>query len=224
MPNQVPPKTASLRYERVFLRAGFRYIIGIDEAGRGPWAGPLVSAAVCLPVQEKDLRTCLLGVQDSKMMAARQRDELQIKIKEVALTWGIGTASTDEINKYRLSHALHLTMQRALEQALAKVNFEPDILLLDYIRWHEQTRYETRSLVKGDRKSLSIAAASVLAKTYRDQQMEAYDLQYPEYGFAQHKGYGTKQHRHALEKFGVSPIHRTYYKPIQAIVAQHAQA
>ena len=208
-------KTASLVHERHYYRLGCRVIFGIDEAGRGPWAGPVAAAAVALPLQRSDLAKCLAGVRDSKAMSAGQRSLLVDKIKDIALAWGLGHSSAGEIDRLGIVGATKTAMQRALDHALAGSGLEPDCLFLDYMLLPERRDIPQVSIVSGDRHSLSIAGASVMAKVWRDGFMLELDGQYPQYGFARHKGYGTAAHRQALERYGPSPYHRRHYKPVQ---------
>ena len=197
---------------------GCRTIFGIDEAGRGPWAGPVAAGAVALPLSRKDLNKALAGVRDSKMMTPLQRAALVDTIKEVALAWGIGHATAREIDEMGILPATKTAMQRALDNALEDSDLEPDCLFLDYMLWPERRDIPQVSIVSGDQHSLSIAAASVLAKVWRDEFMLELDAEFPHYGFAKHKGYGTTEHRLALEKYGATEFHRQYYKPIQLIL------
>ena len=208
-------KTASLVHERHYYRLGCQTIFGMDEAGRGPWAGPVAAAAVALPLQRHDLAKCLAGVRDSKEMSSRQRSLLGEKIKDIALAWGIGHSSVSEIDRFGIVKASKLAMGRALDKALAGNNLEPDCLFLDYMLLPERRDIPQVSIVSGDKYSLSIACASVIAKVWRDAFMLELDAQCPQYGFAKHKGYGTAAHRQALAQHGPSPYHRHYYKPIQ---------
>ena len=218
MPNKKRKlKTASLRHEKNYYAHGCKYIFGMDEVGRGPWAGPVTVGAVCLPVMRKDLLQKLEGVRDSKDMTPLQRSTLDQKIKDVALAWGIGSVSAKEIDEIGINPATKVAMQRALDQALQGAEIEPDCLFLDYVLWPERRDIPQVSIIGGDRHSLSIAAASVLAKVSRDEYMIEMDAKYPQYGFALHKGYGTAKHQAALEEYGPSPIHRMYYKPLQAL-------
>ena len=199
------PKTASLYHERQYLRAGCHCIIGIDEAGRGPLAGPVAAAAVALPLERKDLSSLLRGVRDSKDMSARQREAVDATIKELAVAWGIGCSSAAEIDRQGIVPATKAAMQRALEQALANSHIQPDCLFLDYMLWPERRDIPQVSIVDGDKHSLSIASASVIAKVWRDARMRELDACYPQYGFARHKGYATDAHRRALRRFGPVP-------------------
>jgi ribonuclease HII len=190
----------------------------MDEAGRGPWAGPVAAAAVMLPLERDDLPLLLKGIKDSKQMTPLQRQNAVETIKTTALTWGIGSASPAEINTLGLTAALKLAMQRALDQALTSQAWPLEYLLLDFFKWPEMAHIQQKHLKGGDQVSLSIAAASVLAKTWRDAYMDELAQQYPHYGFEQHKGYGTTQHHAALKKYGVSAVHRHNYRPIAALL------
>lgn len=212
------PKTASLIHERNYYKMGCRVIFGIDEAGRGPWAGPVSAGAVALPLQRTDLNKALAGVRDSKMMTPLQRQTLVDTIKEVALAWGVGHATAREIDDMGILPATKTAMQRALANALEGKDFEPDCLFLDYMLWPERRDIPQVSIVSGDQHSLSIACASVIAKVWRDEFMLELDAEFPQYGFANHKGYGTSEHRQALEKYGATEFHRQYYKPIQMLL------
>jgi ribonuclease HII len=210
-------KTASLKHERKYLTLGYKRIIGIDEVGRGPWAGPVVAGAVCLPLEYiATLPTLLKGVRDSKQMTPLQREKLSETIKDVAVIWGIGSASAQEIDAVGINPANQLAMRRALDDALKKANFRPDCLFLDDMFLPEIREIPQVSMIEGDARSLSVAAASVLAKVWRDSYMVELDSELPHYGFADHKGYGTERHRQALEQYGPSPVHRMYYKPLQS--------
>lgn len=205
-------RTASLMYEHQFQQSGCHNIMGFDEAGRGTWAGPVVAAGVCLPLQRKDLSKILTGGRDSKQMTPRQRTLLAEKIKAIAAAWGVGSASNAEIDELGIVAATKLAMKRAYDSA----NFRPDCLLLDSLAWPEM-HIPQICLVKGDTLSLSIAAASILAKVWRDQHMLALDQQYPQYEFGVHKGYGTAKHQAALRAFGPSPLHRMTFAPLRAL-------
>jgi ribonuclease HII len=208
-------KTASLSYEHSLRAQGYQIIAGIDEAGRGAWAGPVVAGAVCLPLERADLPTALAGVRDSKQLSPRARARLVQGIRETALAWGIGAAEHSEIDALGIVPATCLAMQRALEDAVRRFPaIRPDFLLLDTIRW-TSLRQKHLALVKGDQLSLSIAAASVLAKVYRDTLMVEMDAQYPGYDFAAHKGYGTARHQAALRAQGPSAVHRMSFSPMR---------
>lgn len=212
---QLAKPTASLSLEAGLRARGHRWIAGIDEAGRGAWAGPVAAGAVVLPLDRVDLAEALEGVNDSKKLTARTRESLIDQIKATALAWGVGRAEAGEIDKLGIVPATCLAMQRALDQVRQIV--APDFLLLDSIRWPELERSDLphQAIIHGDSLSLSIAAASVLAKVTRDAWMVDYDCQYPQYGFAQHKGYGVPQHQAALKEFGACPLHRMSFAPLR---------
>ena len=182
---------------------------GVDEAGRGAWAGPVAAGAVILPMRVDILQT-LSGVRDSKCMTPLQRSKWAVQIKQAALGWAVGSANNSEIDEMGILNATRLAMQRAVES----LPVIPDHLLLDAVILRDMQISQT-SLFKGDAISLSIAAASVLAKTWRDDGMTRLDQNYPGYGFAQHKGYGTRLHRDCLGRLGPCPVHRVSYKPVQ---------
>lgn len=219
MPARKPAQTASLKHEQHFLAVGCRYIMGIDEVGRGPWAGPVVAAAVCLPIWETNLQKQLKGVRDSKVMTHLQRVCYVEAIRETAVSWGLGLASAEEIDHVGLIPASKLSMLRALDAAQEQASLQIDLLLLDYMVLPERREIPQFSIVKGDAQSLSIAAASVLAKVWRDDYMSKMAETYPEYGFEKHKGYGTEAHREVIQKHGICPLHRLSYQPIQQILA-----
>jgi len=193
-----------LHYEAEFWRVGLRYVAGMDEAGRGALAGPVSVAAVMLPDRSPRLAQVLRGVNDSKQLTPLKRAQLTPRIQASALCWGIGFASSPEIDTLGIVTATRLAALRALE-ALSRF---PDALLTDFRLELPELDTPQVALVKGDRQSLSIAAASILAKTARDQYMCELDSQYQGYGFALHKGYGTLKHRQMIAQIGYSPIHR----------------
>ena len=200
----------NLEAERRLWALGYFYVAGLDEAGRGPWAGPVVAAAVVLPPARADLAQALAGVDDSKRLSPRARARLYDRIQDVALAVGVGMASADEIDAMGIVPATRLAMHRAL----AALPYTPDYLLLDHIRLPE-VNIPQESFTRGDARVLSIAAASIIAKVTRDRIMEELDARYPGYGFAQHKGYGTAAHREALRRLGPSPIHRRTWAPVR---------
>ncbi len=210
-------KTASLAFEYDLLARGYRWIVGIDEAGRGAWAGPVAAGAVCLPLERDDLMQTLEGVRDSKLLTAHARERLIDAIKTTACGWGVGRAEAGEIDSSGIVPATRLAMQRAVANMIADFpQVDPEFLLIDSIKWRGLPDRDVpyQAIVKGDQLSLSIAAASVLAKVTRDPWMVAYDAEYPQYGFAAHKGYGVPQHRVALRDHGASPLHRMSYRPL----------
>ena len=178
--------------------ASFSAICGIDEAGRGPLAGPVVAGAVILP---KGCR--ILYINDSKKLSAKKRDELYDEIRERAIAVGIGIADNKRIDEINILQATY----EAMREAIASLNEKPDILLNDAVKI-PKIDIKQVPIVKGDAKSQSIAAASIIAKVTRDRIMEAFDILYPEYGFSGHKGYGSAAHIEALKKYGPCPIHR----------------
>lgn len=195
-------KNPPLNYEKGLWALGYRYIGGIDEAGRGAWAGPVAAAVVVLPADAGVLRS-LSGVRDSKCMTPRQRERAVPIIKTESLAWGIGFSSSLEIDEMGILPATRQAIMRALEM----LPLFPEYLLLDYIHWRGLA-HPHLALIKGESQSLSIAAASVLAKTARDSIMRDMEDQYPGYGFTRHKGYGTAQHRAAIIRLGLCHIHR----------------
>ena len=192
-------------------KKGFSRIAGGDEAGRGPWAGPVFSAFVILPEDYN-----LPGLDDSKKLSREQRRRLFVQIKAIAISYGIGQASHEEIDAINILEATRLAFQRAFDQMVP----QPDYVLLDYIKlpWLQLPSF---SLAKGESHSDSIAAASILAKEARDQLMEQLDQQYPGYGFGKHMGYGTPAHQKALAEMGPCTIHRKSFKPIKKLLSNH---
>ena len=176
------------------------------------------AGAVALPIARNDLTKVLSGVRDSKDMTPLQRANLVDTIKETALAWGVGHATAREIDDMGIISATKTAMQRALATAMETSKLTPDCLFLDYMLWPERREIPQVSIVSGDQHSLSIACASVLAKVWRDNFMLELDAEFPHYGFADHKGYGTTKHRLALEKHGPTEFHRQYYKPIQMLL------
>jgi len=196
------PPEPDLSFEQALWQAGIESVAGIDEAGRGALAGPVAAAAVILP-SEWEISGRLNGVRDSKQLTPSQRETARGKILQYAKAWGVGFATAEEIDHMGILPATRLAASRALEA----ITLPAAHLLLDYLFLPEISIPQT-ALTKGDCRSLSIAAASILAKTSRDALLRELDLTYPGYGFAAHKGYGTNAHREALLHLGVSPIHR----------------
>lgn len=190
----------TLEFEKNLWTSGFARIAGVDEAGRGAWAGPVAAAAVIMPI-DPTLSQELSRVRDSKLMTPLARQTWAPRIQESALAWGVGFASAGEIDSLGIVPATKLAAMRAFE------NLAPDYLITDYLVFREIDLPQT-ALVKGDQRSLSVAAASVLAKTARDVFMCELDGVYPAYGFAQHKGYGTRLHQEAIKKWGLCDCHR----------------
>ena len=200
--------TPDLKFEQGLWQSGLRFIAGLDEAGRGALAGPVAVGAVILPEDNPHLASTLNGLRDSKLMTPLARSRLAPLIQTSARTWGVGFASADEIDELGIVASTRLAASRALEA----LTIFPDYLLTDFRLELPELDVSQTSLVKGDQKSLSIAAASVLAKTARDALMRELDGQYPGYELARHKGYGTVIHRTAIARLGYSPIHRKSFK------------
>ncbi len=209
--------TAGLKRELELVALGKRQIVGIDEAGRGAWAGAVYAGAVILPLENPELALMLAGVRDSKQMTPSSRARLISTIKMHAVAWGVGFASCTEIDTLGIVPATCLAMHRALEQASQTAS--PDYLMIDSIKCVDPYTWELpyESIVGGDRLSLSIAAASVLAKVSRDEHMREMHLVYPAYGFSQHKGYGTASHRAAIQEHGACAIHRMTFAPMRGM-------
>jgi len=201
------PPAPTLEYEGALWLKGFTRVAGLDEAGRGALAGPVYAAAVILPPNVDGLAQTLSGVRDSKQLNPRQRESLAPLIRERALAWGIAWAEVEEIDQLGIASTSRLAFCRALN-ALSQ---NAEHLLLDYFSLPEVQLPQT-ALVKGDQRSLSIACASILAKTARDTFMRAQSERYPAYGFAQNKGYGTSAHHQALREYGPSPLHRKSFR------------
>ena len=194
-------KTCPNDYEHAFWKEG-KYVLGLDEAGRGPLAGPLSAAGVIFPIGYENP-----DIYDSKSLSEKKRDALYETIVEDALWFEIIEVGVEEIDK--------LNIYRADQKAFGEIASHSfaDVILTDAMPLPEEKR-EVIDLVKGDQKSISIAAASILAKVTRDRIMKAYDELYPQYGFAKNKGYGTKQHMEAIDQYGITPIHRRSFGPV----------
>ena len=191
------------------LRAqGYRLIAGIDEAGRGPLAGPVVAAAVILPPEERP--SWLSLVRDSKQLTQLRREAIFDCIVESGIAFGVGVVSHEVIDERGIAPATRLAMRYAVEQ----LSTRPDYLLIDYMRL-PGVRIPQKGVVDGDSICVSIAAASIVAKVTRDRLMVELDGRYPGYGLAQHKGYGTREHLEALQKLGPCPIHRKTFQPVR---------
>ena len=196
-----------LCFEKALWSEGFRNVAGVDEAGVGPLAGPVVAAAVILPLGCK-----ISGLDDSKKISrGSEREELESRIKKEARGWAVGQAEAEEIDRLNIYRAGILAMRRAVEG----LDIRPDYLLVD-ARAIPEYSCPQRGVVRGDALSMSIAAASILAKTFRDRVMLELDALYPGYGLAAHKGYPTSEHLNALRRLGPSQIHRRSYGPVRA--------
>ncbi len=199
--------------EARFWAAGRRLVAGLDEVGRGAWAGPVYAAAVILP-QEGEARAALEGVRDSKLLSPVQRARLALRILEVALAAAVGRAEAVEVDTLGIVPATRLAMRRAL----AALPLSPDALILDALRL-PTVRLPQEAFPCADAHSLSVAAASILAKVRRDDWMATVaERDFPGYGFAQHKGYGVRQHQLALADLGVCPLHRRTFRPVALVM------
>lgn len=199
---------AKMDFDRSFKSLSGDLVCGIDEAGRGPLAGPVVTAAVILP---EDCSR-LIGLDDSKKLSKAKRDQLAELIKEIAVSFAVHVQPPEKIDELNIYQATKFSMIEAANRLQPK----PDIILADAMMIDAGRRCE--SIIKGDAQSLSIAAASILAKTGRDAIMDAYAEQYPAYGFDRHSGYGTKDHVAALNQFGPCPIHRKSFEPVKSLL------
>ena len=208
-PDEQQRLTELTQFEREARKSGFSFIAGIDEAGRGPLAGPVVSAACILPPD-----FYLPGINDSKKLTPKRRSALyEAIISNPLIHYGVGVVSHEEIDKINILQATKLAMRRAVDQLKQK----PDFLLIDAVELKDQP-IPFLNLIKGDCRSQSIAAASVIAKETRDRMMLEFDEQWPDYGFAKHKGYGTKSHGEAIATLGPCPIHRLTFEPIKSFI------
>ena len=197
-----------IEYEAKAARQGFRNISGVDEAGRGPLAGPVVAAAVIFSPNIN-----IVDLDDSKKLSPKKREELFLEIKDRATTYGVAVIGHRIIDEINILQAARLAMKQAVDQ----LNPIPDLLLIDGNQKIEST-LDQWAIVKGDSKSLSIAAASVLAKVTRDRIMDDYHKLYPQYEFNRHKGYGTKLHRTLIQEYGPCPIHRSKFKGVSEYI------
>ena len=203
----------SLEKEQALFKQGFSFIAGIDEAGRGAWAGPVVAAAVILPINTPAPLHRLIGVKDSKQMTAKQRDNFFDLIYENAIAVGVGVTSPKYIDEHRIVAAT----KHAMTQAVSKLSTQPQYLLIDAVPL-SHIPLPQKAFYKADSISLSVAAASVIAKVSRDRLMVLLSKSYPDYGFEKHKGYGTKFHQQSLRIQGICKIHRRSFAPIQAAI------
>lgn len=208
MPGTVGPLAL---FDREKTGRGQRLLAGVDEAGRGCWAGPVIAAAVILPD-----RWCPDGLDDSKKLTALQREIFYEQIQASALSWGACAVSSVEIDR---TNILRATL-RAMAGAVARLNPQPDLILVDGLQVPD-VECPAEAVVRGDSTSASIAAASVVAKVLRDRVMTAWDVRFPGYGFASHKGYGAASHRQALVRLGPCPLHRFSYRPVAELDQGH---
>ena len=195
-------------YEQNLINRGYKFICGIDEAGRGPLAGPLVSAAVILDSDNSDFFDL---IKDSKMLSAKKREQAFELILANAKSWAIGVVTNIELDKHGLAFANKIAMKRAWKH----LKIKPNYILSDYMaKVYFETPFEL--IIDGDKKILSVAAASIIAKVFRDRMMDAFARKYPAYGFELHRGYGTKLHLEKIAELGPCEIHRKTFKPIKA--------
>jgi len=197
-------RLCSSRFERAARQQGWTRIAGIDEAGRGALFGPVVAAAVILNPKRR-----IVGLDDSKKLTPERRAELAPRIREHALAWAVAEVDAQRIDAWNIYQASRQAMTAALQQ----LSIPPDYLLIDAMEL--DVLVEQKSLIKGDARSVSIAAASILAKTHRDMRMAEWDAVYPQYGLARHKGYATADHLEALRVHGPSPLHRQSFAPVR---------
>ena len=198
-----------LAYEKELYKQGYEYICGTDEAGRGPLAGPVVAAAVILP---KNM--IIEGVNDSKQLTEKKREELFDVIMDKALAVGVAFVDNKKIDEINILEASRLAMMEAIK----KLKIKPDYILSDCMKMN--IGIPVNPLVKGDALSINIAAASIIAKVTRDRYMDEMDKKYPNYGFKLHKGYPTKAHIEAIKKYGITDIHRVTFKPIKTMLIE----
>jgi ribonuclease HII len=197
-------RLCSSRFERAARQLGWTRIAGLDEAGRGALFGPVVAAAVILNPKRR-----IVGLDDSKKLVPERRAELAVRIREHAVAWAVAEVDSQRIDAWNIYQA----SRQAMTAALLELTVTPDYLLIDAMEL--DVLIEQRSLIKGDARSVSIAAASILAKTHRDRRMEEWDSVYPQYGLARHKGYGTADHLEALRQHGPTPMHRQSFAPVR---------
>jgi ribonuclease HII len=197
-------RLCSSRFERAARKLGWTRIAGLDEAGRGALFGPVVAAAVILNPRRR-----IVGLDDSKKLPADRRTQLAERIREHALAWGVAEVDAQRIDAWNIYQASRQAMTAALQQ----LRIRPDYLLIDAMQL--DVLIEQKSIIKGDARSVSIAAASILAKTYRDARMQEWDATYPQYGLARHKGYATPDHLEALRLYGPTPLHRYSFAPVR---------
>lgn len=198
----------SLNYERKYWKSGIHYVAGVDEAGRGPLAGPVVAAAVVFPSD-----VTINGIKDSKVLSEKERERLFDLINEKADSVGIGVVEHSVIDKVNILNATF----RSMHEAVCRLKYEPNHLLIDG-PYFPGANIPFTKIIDGDSKCFSIAAASIIAKVTRDRLMIEYDKKFPQYGFAKHKGYGTKEHLEAIKKHGLCEIHRRSFRmPVKVV-------
>lgn len=205
----MPAPKPTLKEEEEFWNSGFQLVAGADEAGRGCWAGPIVAAAVILPVGFEPKK-----VRDSKTLSPKQRETMFVHITWHAVAWAVGVVSSQDIDAHGISPA----NKRAIVGALENLHQQPDAVLIDAVKLEYEGK-PVKAVIDGDATILSIAAASIVAKVVRDSLMQGEHRLYPAYNFPAHKGYGTKEHETALKKHGLSPIHRRSFQPMKSLVS-----
>lgn len=191
------------RQEDELRNRGFNMICGIDEAGRGPLAGPVVVASVIMPAD-----SMIEGVNDSKKVSEKKREKLYDQILEEAISYGVGIVGQDEIDEINILNATKKGLTMCIKEVENKLNEKPEVILVDALTKIDTDGIPYKSIIHGDSLSYSIAAASIIAKVTRDRIMRQWDEVYPQYGFAKHKGYGTKMHIDAIKEYGLCPLHR----------------
>lgn len=217
----------NFKEERKLWKKGYKFVIGVDEVGRGAFAGPVSAAAVVFKCETDELKT--LGINDSKLLKKRERKKLSELIKDKCVSYAVSTTSVSTINKVGIGKATQIAFRKAIGDVLMQLSKDTKysipntgysilhteyFLLADgfHIKYIRKIGLKNqKAIIKGDRQSISIAAASIIAKVHRDSLMKRLSKKYPEYGFGKHKGYGTKEHRAAIKKYNLSKIHRTSF-------------
>ena len=213
----------NLQTEKKYLREGFKVVIGVDEAGRGPLAGPVVASAVIVNLasknQSKNFQELLNKARDSKKLSPKQRDKIFELIKKTPeIQFAYSFVSEKNIDKINIEQATFLAMRKSIQKLEKKLNLKPDIILVDGNRKISQLNILQKTIIKGDDKIFSIALASIISKIMRDKKMIALSKKYPRYHFEIHKGYPTKLHLQLLKKYGPSEIHRKSFQPVQLMI------
>lgn len=203
-----------IKLEQSLWSQGFKHVVGIDEAGRGPLAGPVVAGAAIIHSKDQ----MVVGVKDSKKMTAKRREEAYEKISEVSSAYGYGIVDSKEIDRIGIAKAVQRAMQGALGMLTSNLGENPNFLIIDGGNVREIIGYAQKRINSGDSFHYSIAAGSVIAKVVRDRLMHEYATKYPEYGFESHVGYGTKKHMDALKAVGPCEIHRESFKPVASLL------